>query len=164
MILAPFVRTAGKSRLGEEIMSDKSRLLVLRLVLVVVCVSHLVIGIAIMSGNRELLEFAGRSYGASNVPTDPQFLYILKPLGAYMLAMGFLAATALYDPLKNRTVVDGIILLLVLRVLQRAFFRAEVQEAFGITGAHLVTQSLFFLTIAVALFWFRPRRVTGYSN
>src|SRR5947209_6597622 len=122
-------------------MNEKNRLLVLRLVLLLVATTHLLIGIAIMIGSKEIMEFFAQRYEAARVPAEPYFFYILKPLDAYMLAMGFLAGAAFYNPGRNRIAIDGLIFLLVLRVVQRGIFGNEAQEAFGISAGHLILQS-----------------------
>jgi hypothetical protein len=138
-------------------MSEATRILSLRIVLALVCISHLVLGLGIMLGGAGVLETLGASYGVNHVPTDPQFLYILKPLGAYMLAISFLAGAAFYAPLQNRIAVDCVILLLLVRVGQRVVFGSEAMHAFGISSGHLIAQSLFYFAFAAALFIFRPR-------
>ena len=141
-------------------MNEKNRLLVLRLVLLLVCTTQVLIGLGIMIGNAGILEFFAQSYGANRVPTEPEFLYILKPLGAYMVTIGFLAGAAFLDPQRCKIAIDGVVFLLVLRVLQRFVFGGQAQQAFGISTSQLVFQSLFFLAIAVALLFFRPRKAT----
>ena len=137
-------------------MNDKVRLTGLRVVLIIACLSHLAIGIGIIVGGTAAVEFMGRVYGAGTIPVAPEFLYILKPLGAYMITIGVLAAAAIYDPWNHRVVVYGIALLLLLRVLQRVVYGGEAQELFELTTARLVGQSMLFLGMALALLVFRP--------
>jgi hypothetical protein len=83
-----------------------------------VCAYHLIVGIGLNVSAPGFLQVMAAYYGAQ-VDWTPQFLYILKPLGAYMLVMGGLAAVAALNPLANRHVVYGFAALFILRALQR---------------------------------------------
>ena len=139
-------------------MDENFRSGALRTVLALVFLSHLGIGLTLMIGHTGAIVAVARMYGISEVTCSPQFLYILKPLGAYMLAFALLAGFALRDPGGNRSVIVGIAGLLLLRVLQRLMFGSEAQAAFGITTPHLLAQCLFFVLIAGALLALLPRR------
>jgi hypothetical protein len=60
-------------------------------------------------------------YGAT-VDWTPQFLYILKPLGAFMLVLGMLAGFAALNPLAHKTIIYGFAILFSVRALQRPLF------------------------------------------
>jgi hypothetical protein len=96
------------------------------------------------------------TYGATVVLT-PQLIHVIRILGAFMITIGFLAGLAFMNPFRNRAIIWGVIVLLVLRVSQRFFFAAEIQEAFGVTTGHLVGQSVFFLATALGLFLLLPK-------
>ncbi|MBI2932009.1 MAG: hypothetical protein HYY16_10200 [Planctomycetes bacterium] len=142
-------------------MTASARMGALRAVLGVVCASHLAIGLTIMLFGAAGVRLAARMYGVENVPETPAFLYILKPLGAYMLAVAVMAAFAIADPAKHRVVIYGIIALLAVRVAQRLIFGAEIREAFGVSSTHMAVQSLFFAAMAVALWILRPKETGG---
>jgi hypothetical protein len=132
----------------------------LRLVLLLVAVSNIMIGIAANLGPDlapAFLRVVAASYGVTDLTLSPQLAYILKPLGAYMIAVGALAFVASRDPLQHRVLVYGIAGLLGLRVLQRLIFGAEAQAAFGISTGRMVGQSLFFVAIALTLVALLPR-------
>src|SRR5688572_18940465 len=95
--------------------------------------SHAVVGAGAMA-SQTFREWAAAAYGAS-VTWTPQFVYILKPLGAFMLALGGLGVVAALDPFRHRVIVYGFAALLLLRDLQRLLFQREIEEAFGITPA-----------------------------
>jgi hypothetical protein len=133
------------------------RLLVLRAILVLVCVSHLVLGgIAYVSVSARVTKTIAAFYGAS-VTVTPQLQHVVRILGAFMIAIGVLSVFALYNPYKNRAIIDGIIVLLLLRVSQRMIFGNEVHRAFGVSYQHLWTQTVFFFTLALVLFLLRPK-------
>jgi hypothetical protein len=129
----------------------------LRAVLLLVCGSHLLIGGALLFGGDGAVALMARAYGATRGGDDPAFLYMLKPLGAYMIAIGAMAGAAIVKPWEHRIALYGVALLLVIRVAQRWVFAEEIREAFGVTTSHRVAQSLFFFAIAAALIALRPR-------
>ena len=133
------------------------RLLVLRAILVLVCVSHLVLGgIAYISVSAQVTKTIAAFYGAS-VTVTPQLQHVVRIVGAFMVAIGVFRAFALHDPYKNRAIIDGIIVLLLLRVSQRVIFGNEVHKAFGLSYRHLWTQTVFFFILALVLFLLRPK-------
>jgi len=139
---------------------NRAKLATLRSVLVLVAVSNVLIGIAANLGPDlapDFLRIVARSYGVANLAMSPQLAYILKPLGAYMIALGALAFVASRNPVRHRVLVYGIAGLLGLRVLQRIIFGAEAQAAFGISGGRMLGQSLFFVVLALTLVVLLPR-------
>ena len=138
-----------------------STVVILRVVLVVVCASHLVLGaIAYVADSGLITSFAASTYGATLTLT-PQLQHVVRIVGAFMLAIGIMAAFAVADPVRNRAIVDGIGILQVLRVSQRVFFATQVQEAFSVPLARLWAQSAFFLLLGVVLLALRPRATRG---
>ena len=111
--------------------------------------SHAVVGAGAMA-SQQFREWAAAGYGAS-VAWTPQFVYILKPLGAFMVVLGGLGAAAALDPLRHRLIVYGFVALLLLRDAQRLLFQEEIREAFGVTPARNLAAGGFFLALAVAL-------------
>lgn len=139
-------------------MSPVLRKSLLRAVLALVCVSHLVIGSSLLFGGEGAVDVLAKGYGATQGFDSPAFLYMLKPLGAYMIAIGAMAAAAMFKPYEHRIVLYGVALLLVIRVAQRWVFAEEILATFGVTTPHRVAQSLFFFAIAAALILLRPRQ------
>jgi hypothetical protein len=122
---------------------------ILQAILWFAALSHLVIGLGIMASpdfRQSLADF----YGA-RLPSSAEFVYILKPLGAFMVVLGLLAAIAALDPFRHSAVVYGLALLLLLRVGQRFAFQQELQDAFGIDATHNLAFAAFFVVQAVAL-------------
>src|SRR5215208_1408030 len=75
---------------------------------------HLFVGIAINVSQRAT-EAIARGYGA-RVDWTPQFVYILHPLGAFMIALGLVAIAAAREPLR---VVFGDVLANVFSIAPR---------------------------------------------
>jgi hypothetical protein len=89
-------------------------------------------------------------YGAG-VDWTAQFIYILRPLGAFMLVLGLLLAVAALDPWKHRLIVYGLCGVLFLRALQRLVLQQDIQDAFHISPARDLGMAAFFVTEAVAI-------------
>ncbi len=114
-----------------------------------VCAFHIIIGAGI-NIFPEFPKLMASLYGAQ-VEWTAQFQYILKPLGAFMLALGVMAAIAARDPLSNRAIVYGFAVLFVLRALQRLVFQTEIESLFAISVERNLVASVFFFALAVAL-------------
>lgn len=111
--------------------------------------SHVVLGGAIIL-SEQLQRYVADLYGVS-VELEPQLCYILRPLGAFMVALGVIAGAAALRPLRHRTIIWALAGLFVVRVLQRIVFREEIGELFGISNAKLITASVFFGILAILL-------------
>ena len=135
----------------------------LKALLWLVCAFHVAVGLSLNLplGLKEWV--ATRLYGATVDWSQLQFVYILKPLGAFMMALGVMAAIAARNPLTNRAVVHGFVFLFVLRGLQRVVFLREIQGAFAIPlSRHFGTMAFMFL-LAAALFML-SRSVSGQAS
>jgi hypothetical protein len=133
---------------------------ILRAVLVLVAVAHLFLGaVAFIAAPEMITRYAALTYGAA-VTITPPLQHVVRILGAFMLAIGVMAALALRDPVRNRAIVDGIAILQLLRVAQRFIFSAQIQEIFAVPSGRLLLQSAFFLVLALALLLLRPSTAT----
>jgi hypothetical protein len=115
-----------------------------------VCVFHVAIG-AGLNVSLTTLRVMAQIYGAQ-VDWTPQFVYILKPLGAFMCVLGLLAAVAARDPLRYGVIVYGFAMLFVIRGLQRLVFREEIVTAFAIAPGRNLINMAFFLGLGSVLF------------
>ena len=123
----------------------------LRFFLWFVCVFHVGIGLAL---NLDLgaKEWVARSlYSATVNWNDAQFLYILRPLGAFMIVLGIFAAVAARDPLRYQAIAYGFVALFFLRGLQRVIFLREIEGAFGIAGSRSLVQMAVMWALAAGL-------------
>ena len=119
----------------------------LQITLWLVCAFHLIVGLS-LNLPIGLKEIVGSDlYGAQVDWSESQFVYILKPLGAFMAALGIMAAIAAYHPLHNKAIVYGFALLFVLRGLQRIVFQQEILDAFEI-GPERQTGTIAFMFIS----------------
>ena len=96
------------------------------------------------------LPFFAALYGAE-MSFTPEFVYVIKPLGAFMVALGAIAAAAALDPLRHRAVIYCFVLLFVLRSAQRLLFADEIHSVMGIDTTRNLLAVGFFLLLAAAL-------------
>ena len=122
---------------------------VLQGLLCFVCAAHVVIGVGVNLAPG-FPPIVASVYGAT-VDWTPQFTYILKPLGAFMLTVGLLAGIAATDPARHTAIVHAVAVLFVIRSAQRMFFADETLRAFGITLARDAAVASLFLVLAAAL-------------
>jgi hypothetical protein len=122
----------------------------LRLFMWFICAFHILVGLSL---NVPLIpvEVMARYYGAT-VDWTPQFVYILKPLGAFMFVLGGLAAAAARKPLSHTAIVYAFVALFALRALQRLIFQQELQAAFSIASARNLGSMVLFFGLSLALF------------
>jgi hypothetical protein len=110
------------------------------------CVFHLVVGIGLNVSPAFPQVMAGY-YGAV-VDFTPQFLYILKPLGAFMIMVGLVVMAAARDPLNNAAIVYSLVALLAIRGLQRFVFQESIVGDLAIEGARNTVNGAVFLALA----------------
>jgi hypothetical protein len=117
----------------------------------IVCIFHVSVGLA-LNLDIGLKEWVGSGiYGARVDWSDAQFVYILKPLGAFMIALGIMAGIAARDPLGKRAIVYGFVVLFCLRALQRIVFMGDTQATFAIPPARSLTTMVVMFAIAALL-------------
>lgn len=121
----------------------------LKAVLWSVCAFHLIVGVG-LNLSASMAPWMAQMYGAE-VNWNPELGYIIKPLGAFMIALGVAAAGAAIDPVKYRLVTYSFVTLFVLRAMQRFIFAQEIQDTFAISGARNLGNMVFFLALAATL-------------
>ena len=117
----------------------------------IVCAFHVLVGLS-LNVDLGLKEWVGGTlYNAQVDWSDGQFAYIMKPLGAFMIALGVMAAMAARDPLGNRPIIIGFAVLFTMRGLQRLLFMNEIETVFAIPSSRSMVQMVVMLSLAVAL-------------
>jgi hypothetical protein len=129
-------------------MKSKS-LLSLQALLWGICAFNTLIGIG-LNASAEFPQLVAGYYGAE-VEWTPAFLYIIKPLGAFMITLGVLAAVAARKPLGHPAIIHGIALLFLMRGLQRFIFMEEIAAAVNIEAARNIGNGIVFLVLAILL-------------
>ena len=121
-------------------------LAVLRFFLWFACAFHLVVGIGLNLSPAFPQLMAG--YYGAEVNFTPQFLYIVKPLGAFMIMVGIVVLAAARDPLNNGAIVYGLVALLAIRGLQRFAFHDTIVSDLAIESSRNVVNGVVFLLLA----------------
>ena len=117
----------------------------------VVCAFHLLVGLS-LNVDIGLREWVGSSlYNAQVDWSDGQFAYIMKPLGAFMIALGIMAAFAARNPLGNRPIIIGFAILFTMRGLQRLLYMREIESVFAIPSSRSMIQMVVMLALALGL-------------
>jgi hypothetical protein len=132
-------------------MKNNTALTLLKISLWITCAFHILVGLC-LNLDIGLKEWVGSGlYNAQVDWSQPQFVYILKPLGAFMFVLGLMTAIAAREPLRNKLMVYGFALLWVIRSLQRLIFWQEIQNAFAISASSMTTGLIFVFLSGVLL-------------
>lgn len=121
-----------------------------RVILACVSGGQFVVALLCLFSGEGGLAKAKQIYGA-RFSDSPQFSYILRPLGVYLLAMSLIQFAAVRHPRRYKRVVDFTIALFALRQFQRFFFRERITSTFGIAPERHLKSSLFFAFWGLAL-------------
>src|SRR5690349_12421802 len=121
----------------------------LRVLLVFIAAFHLVAGIGLMF-SVSFQHWAVSSYGAK-IPWDARDIYFIRVIGSFAFVLGYLAAMAAKDPLKNRIVVIAFIEFFILRNINRHLYSRELYSGFGVSPWINDLTTAFFGAQVVAL-------------
>ena len=110
------------------------------------CAFHLIVGVGLNVSPAFPQVMAG--YYGADVEFTPQFLYILKPLGAFMILVVLAAAR---DPLNNPAIVYALATLLAIRGLQRFVFQDAIVGDLAIESSRNIVNGVVFLLLATTL-------------
>ena len=114
-----------------------------------VCLSHLAMG-ASLNLVPDAVPILAKYYGAKG-EFPAEFVYIVKPLGAFMMTLGFVGIAAAWNPLKHGSMIYGFAILFLLRSAQRIVYAEEIEKHLGIAPGRNWMTTAFFLVLAVAL-------------
>ena len=136
----------------------------LSLFLWVVCAFHILVGLS-LNVDLGLKEWVGGTlYNAQVDWSDGQFNYIMKPLGAFMIALGIMAAMAARNPLGSRAIIIGFVILFTMRGLQRLLYMREIESVFAIPTSRSMVQMVVMLALALGLVLLLRAASTGGSR
>jgi hypothetical protein len=117
----------------------------------IVCAFHILVGLS-LNVDLGLKEWVGGTlYNAQVDWSDGQFNYIMKPLGAFMIALGVMAAMAARNPLAHRSIIIGFAVLFTMRGLQRLLYMNEIESVFAIPTSRSLVQMVVMLALAAGL-------------
>lgn len=86
-------------------------------------------------------------YGAK-VNWTPEFAFMLKPLGAYMVMTGLIAWRTARAPIPHPTITYAFAVLFILNAAYRVLLFGEISSMFGIAPARLIAQIGTLLALA----------------
>jgi hypothetical protein len=129
----------------------KAKVLVLQGLMAFVALFHVGVGLGLNLPIPGFVDTMATMYGAKVESWSPQFLYILHPLGAFMLALGVLAIVTALRPSQYRPVVWVFAGLFVLRAVHRLVFGQTAVEVFGIPASRNMGNMVFFFALAACL-------------
>ncbi|PIP20784.1 MAG: hypothetical protein COX40_02860 [Candidatus Omnitrophica bacterium CG23_combo_of_CG06-09_8_20_14_all_40_11] len=130
----------------------------LKLLLAIFCVVNVLLGIVAFSSNVPLiLKIADLVYGIKLTALEPHTLYTVRMLGCFLLAIGVMSGFAAKDPVKNKAVVYGNIVWLIMRDIQRIIELKPHHDAFGTPYPVIWLGIIFVFLVAGTLFMLLPK-------
>jgi hypothetical protein len=130
-----------------------------RLVLVLVAGAHIVTGLVGVIPSVPL-SIALVFYSGA-LQFSPQIAHLIHMFGVYMLTIGALCIYAIWDPVKHKSIIHGMIFLLLFRGIQRILMADQAVVVFGVLPDYYWIQTILFLLAGLALLWFLPKRAEG---
>lgn len=91
------------------------------------------------------------SRGTVDTRKNEEAVYLLKPLGLYILMFGALLLFSATDPVQHRVIIIWGAALLALRGVQRIFITRQLHALFGIPPARNVVNAAYLLALATTL-------------
>ena len=132
----------------------QKKFLVLRGVVWLVCVYHVLLGVALNSPVSCITWVATHLLGATKMP-DASALFLARMLGTYLIVFGIGMGLAAWNPVKNRALLSLGAILVVLRVVQRLVQVGDLQQAIGISTVGNWTTVVVLFAFAAVLAFFR---------
>jgi hypothetical protein len=93
----------------------------------------------------------------ANVTVDPQFSYLAKFLGAYVVAFGVMMLFITKDPVRYGGLVYPAVVVAVLRIAERLIFAGELKAAFGIGMDRTIVTIVIVGILNLGLLLLKPR-------
>jgi len=117
---------------------------------------HILMGIlGIVSGSTAA--WAAHVLWHATVTVDPQFSYLAKFLGAYVVAFGCMLLFIAMDPVRYASLVYPALVVAVLRIAERLIFAGELKTAFGIGMDRTIGTIIVVAALNLGLLLLKPR-------
>ncbi|HET6179257.1 MAG TPA: hypothetical protein VFE61_20170 [Candidatus Sulfotelmatobacter sp.] len=117
---------------------------------------HILMGaLGIVSGSTAA--WGARVLWHANVTVDPQFTYLAKFLGAYVVAFGVMMLFIAKDPVRYGSLVYPAVVVAVLRIAERLIFAGELKTAFGIGMERTIGTIAVVGALNLGLLLLKPR-------
>ena len=119
-------------------------------------VYHILMGIlGIASGS--LAAWGAHTLWHANVTVDPQFTYLAKFLGAYVVAFGIVLLFIAKDPVRYGALVYPAVVVAILRIGERLVFASDLKAAFGIGMDRTIGTIIVVGVLNAGLLLLKPR-------
>jgi hypothetical protein len=117
---------------------------------------HILMGVlGIVSGSWAA--WGAHALWHANVTVDPQFTYLAKFLGAYVVAFGIMMLFIAKDPVRYGALVYPAVVVALLRIGERLVFAGELKSAFGIGMDRTIGTIIVVGLLNGALLVLKPR-------
>ncbi len=117
---------------------------------------HILMGIlGIVSGSWAA--WGAHTLWHASVTVDPQFTYLAKFLGAYVLAFGVMMLFIAKDPVRYGALVYPAVIVAVIRIGERLVFARELRDAFGVGMDRTIGTIIVVGALNLALLILKPR-------
>lgn len=134
----------------------------LKVLLAAFCAVNIVIGIIAFSSNQNLILWVGSNvYGVKLSSLEAHTLYAIRMMGCLLIAVGIMCGLSVKEPLRNRAVIYGVIVWLIMRVTQRILDIEPFHQAFGIPYTKLWGSIIFVSLTAIAFLLLLPKDKTN---
>ncbi len=105
----------------------------------------------------EMAARVGSLAWGAHVTVDPQFTYLTKFLGAYVIAFGAMMLLIAKNPVRYGALVYVAVLLAAIRILDRLVFSHDLQLAFGIDFSRTITAVIVVAALNLGLLLLKPK-------
>lgn len=119
-----------------------------------IAIYHLATGALLIASGKLAIRFARASYGWT-IEGSPELGIVGELLGCYAIAFGLMMAAAARDPLTHRPFITIGIVLILLRLFQRAYFSAKIEEVFAVPPGRHWGAFAFLALLAAGLAYVR---------
>ncbi|NQU24640.1 MAG: hypothetical protein HQ567_25440 [Candidatus Nealsonbacteria bacterium] len=103
------------------------RYIVVRVFLWIICIYHVVAGVAATFFKDAAVELGGVLFGVS-ITMTPQAELLVRYLGAFAISFGLMTAFAALDPQRNTKIIYGAVAYFLIRAFDRIVFWKLLQE------------------------------------
>jgi hypothetical protein len=134
-----------------------TRIPALRVVLAMICIYHVGLGLAAFVSDAMAVSLARSIFGL-NLDMTPQLSYIVQLLGVYAIVFGLITGLMAVDPLRYPLMLNVVVVLYVLRVLNKFLSMGQFEQAFGASMTRVWTDVVLLAAFGTAVLVLRPRQ------
>ena len=134
----------------------------LSICLYLMAVFHLIVG-AGLTLSPAFQQFAVHVYGC-HFDWTVKDVYLVRVLGAFAFTFGVMAIAAARDPIRNRAIILGFIVLFIVRDVSRHVYFSELSQGFGLDATTNLITTFFFAIqggVIAVLAWITRKEKTG---